>query len=286
VVRRIIETNADVIALQEASRRIPELTEALFLHGFDLVANTQNEALFARRSVLHQEAAAGPGCVRTTSVEKESKFPGWDKNRRHTSGADTYAWDETQQLWVTNYVQCPSKHRTVDQRAFGTVVLPHRRTVAWATLLDVRSGRHVTVATTHLTPGGSRSAARARTAEARALRSGMRARVAWGPIVYLGDFNTSRARGSDRVGAALSRSRLVDAYDQSTSFTKAWMSSSNGFERRPRREVRYGDHIDRIFVPKGVGVSDWRVVAPLRRGRNVTPMASDHHPVRATLQLP
>jgi endonuclease/exonuclease/phosphatase family metal-dependent hydrolase len=64
------------------------------------------------------------------------------------------------------------------------------------------------------------------------------------------------------------------------------MSSSNGFESRPRRDLRFGDHIDRIFVPRGVGVTDWQVVAPLRRGKNVRPIASDHHPVRVTVRLP
>jgi endonuclease/exonuclease/phosphatase family metal-dependent hydrolase len=77
-----------------------------------------------------------------------------------------------------------------------------------------------------------------------------------------------------------------DAHDESTSFSRSYASSANGFASRPRRSVRYGDHIDRIFVPAGLAVTDWEVVAPVRKGRNVRPIASDHHPVRATIVLP
>jgi endonuclease/exonuclease/phosphatase family metal-dependent hydrolase len=284
VLRRILESGADVIALQEATRRIPELTETLFVHGFDLVSSTQNEAVFARRGVLRLEAFIGPGCRRLTEAEKEAKFPAWDKQRPHTSGARTYTWDETLQRWVTNYVVCNVGSGTSRAQAFGTIVLPNGRTAAWASLLHVASGRNVTVASVHLSPGKSSAIAERRGKQARALTRVLRSRTA-GPKVVAGDFNSSRARGRDLPRRMLQRADYVDAYDQATTFSRSYVSSSNGLASKPRRSVRFGDHIDRIFVPSGLRVSDWAVIAPLLRGRNVRPMASDHSPIRVTVEL-
>ena len=67
----------------------------------------------------------------------------------------------------------------------------------------------------------------------------MKVSKARGPVIYAGDFNSSLARRGDPVGKVFARAGYVDAYQQSTSFTKAWLSSSNGFESRPRRDVRW-----------------------------------------------
>jgi hypothetical protein len=41
-----------------------------------------------------------------------------------------------------------------------------------------------------------------------------------------------------------------------------------------------------VFVPPGASVTGWRTVAPMRAGRYLTPMASDHNPVVLTVYLP
>lgn len=285
VVQRILESRADVVTLQEATKRIPELMDILYVHGFDLVANSQNEAIFARRDVFRREAYLGPGCRRDITADPATKWPDWDKQRSHNSGHLTFTWDEPMQRWVAIQVICSRKGSTSVPRSFGTIVLPDRRTAPWVSLLHVASGRNVTVVSAHLSPGRSSGTARVRDSQARVLGREVRRRTD-GPVIVTGDLNASRARGRDLPGKRLRRAGFVDAYDQATSFSKAYVSSSSGFASKPRRNVRYGDHIDRIFVPRGFRVSDWAVVAPLRRGRNVRPLASDHNPVRATVWLP
>ncbi|KQX76138.1 hypothetical protein ASD10_13710 [Aeromicrobium sp. Root472D3] len=232
IVRRVEETDADVVAVQELTGHGFDFGSQMSRRGFVQAAQTSNEVVLVRTS--------GPGAH-------------------------------------LQYVGDVENDGVV--RAAGAAS-------PWITMHDTVTGSPYTFVSVHLEAGTSRSAARARQRQARALIRGMAASAARGPVVYAGDFNSSRARRGDPVGRILARAGYTDAYQQSTSFTRAWMSSSNGFESRPRREVRYGDHIDRIFVPSGTAVSDWEVVAPLRHGRAVRPMASDHHPVRATLRLP
>ena len=153
----------------------------------------------------------------------------------------------------------------------------------WVTLFDRTSGLPYTFVSVHLMAGSSRKIQKHRARQTRALLDAMGRSEAEGPVIYAGDFNSSRARGSDLPRRELQRAGYVDAYDQAVSLSQSPVSSSNGFESAPRRDIRYGDHIDRIFVPSAFGVSDWAVVAPLRRGKNVRPIASDHHPVRATV---
>jgi endonuclease/exonuclease/phosphatase family metal-dependent hydrolase len=231
VIRRIMESDADVVTVQELTGHGSSLTSRMLRRGYVQVAQTSNDIVLVRTS--------GPGA----------------HLRHHGDTEDGVV------------------------RAAGAAS-------PWITMYDTATGNPYTFVSVHLESGTSRGAARARQRQAVALIQGMAASAAKGPVVYAGDVNSSRARGSDPVGRIFARAGHTDAYQQSTSLSRAWMSSSNGFESRPRREVRYGDHIDRIFVPAGTGVSDWAVVAPLRRGRNVRPMASDHHLVRATLRLP
>ena len=285
VVRRILASHADVVTLQEVSRRVPELVEMLAPHGFDLMSESGNEAIFGRRDAVRREVGVGPGCVRQEDRLHDNPRRGWVKGQSQIVGGTTWVWDELQQLWIGTSVYCKDDWRSWVPRPFGKLALPNDRSAAFASLLDIRSGRYVTVVTTHLTPGSSTRAARKRGEETKFLVDAWYARSTV-PVIYTGDLNSSRARGHDHPSGELAKGHMVDAYDRATSFSQAWISSSNGFAARPRRSVRYGDHIDRIFVPRGFGVSDWAVVAPLRRGRNVRPMASDHHPVRATLWLP
>lgn len=234
VVRRIVDSRADVVALQETTRRgrDTKLLGALRRQGFRLAHDTQNEM------VLYRMATVSPaGRVAST------------------------------------------------QLPWGTVVPGPATTAGWTTFDLLGTGKRFTVVSTHFTAGRSLAADRQRMREASRLLALMPGTRAEGPVLYSGDFNSSRARRGDGVGRVFRRAGYVDAYQQSVSHTKAWVSSSNGFAVRPLREPRYGDHIDRILVPASLAVSRWEVVAPLRHGKNVRPLASDHHPVRATVWL-
>lgn len=231
IVRRIVESDADVVAVQELTGHGFALNSQLTRYGYVQMAQTSNDIVLVRTS--------GPRA----------------RLRLHGDTEDGVV------------------------RAAGAAS-------PWITMYDTVTGNPYTFVSLHLEAGASRSAARSRKRQALAVIRGMKESAARGPVIFAGDVNSSLARRGDAAGRVFSGAGYVDAYQQSTSFSRAWMSSYNGFESRPRREVRYGDHIDRIFVPSGTAVSDWEVVAPQHHGRNVRPMASDHHPVRATLQLP
>lgn len=231
IVRRIMESGADVVAVQELWGHGFALDSELIDRGYTRLAMTNDSEVLVRMD--------GPG-----------------------------------------------SHLRIDGDTEDGVIHGHGAGSPWITVYDTATRRPYTFVSVHLESGRSRGAARTRQRQALSLIRGMEASEAKGPVIYAGDFNSSPARHDDNVGRVFARAGYVDAYQQSTSFRKAWMSSFNGFESRPRRNVRQGDHIDRLFVPAGVGVADWEVVAPLRRGRNVTPIASDHHLVRATVQLP
>jgi endonuclease/exonuclease/phosphatase family metal-dependent hydrolase len=230
ITRRIIESGADVVAVQELWGHGFSLGSDLIERGYVTVSSTNDATVLVRTS--------GPG-----------------SHLRHQG--------DTEDGIV---------------RGFGAGS-------PWITMYDTVTHQPYTFVSVHLESGTSRAAKRTRRRQAVALIQGMQASEAKGRVIYAGDFNISPARHDDNVGRVFARAGYIDAYQQSASFAKSWMSSSNGFESKPRRDVKYGDHIDRIFVPRGFGVSDWAVVAPLRRGRNVRPMASDHHPVRATVWL-
>jgi endonuclease/exonuclease/phosphatase family metal-dependent hydrolase len=285
VLRRILESRADVVTLQEVSGRIPDLTKKLGAHGLELIARSNNEAIFGRRGIVRREVPLGPGCYQEIDQLHENPHRAWDKGQQQVVGPTTWVWDQSQQLWIGTSVVCRRGGQSWVPGLSGKIDLPNGRSAVWASLLDMRSGRYVVVATTHLTNGSSSRAATKRREQTRILARAAEDN-ATAPIIYTGDFNSSHARQHDGPGRELAKRHAIDAYDQATSFTKAWVSSSNGLASTPRRSTRYADHIDRIFVPSGTRVSDWAVVAPLRRGKNLRPMASDHYPVRATVWLP
>lgn len=244
IMQRIDESDADLVALQEASGRVEELAHHLEPRGFALASASGSEALFYR-----------------TSRFALSQKPVQDGRSGELAPVS------------------------------GTWTLSESGTAAWALLKETRTGHAIVVGSVHLKNGKNETASAVRRTETRRLVDKARsvARENGLPrsrVVLAGDFNSTRNRPTDTPRWELEKYGWHDAYDRSASYTRPYLNSYNGWETTPRRSVRYGDHVDRVFLSDAVGSTKWRVVVKVADGKYVKPIASDHSPVRVTLYLP
>jgi len=106
-------------------------------------------------------------------------------------------------------------------------------------------------------------------------------------VVYAGDTNSSRTRTVDGPRLALAAKGYDDAYDVALRYrSHTQQNSAIGTSGTVRTSMTWGDHIDRVLVPRGVTVAAWKVDHRLAsRTRYATPLASDHDPVVVDLRL-
>jgi endonuclease/exonuclease/phosphatase family metal-dependent hydrolase len=168
----------------------------------------------------------------------------------------------------------------------GAGRLPRDKTFTWTALRDRQTSRQILVANTHLTHGGAKTMARVRRTQTTSLVKQVRRLAGGRPVVLAGDFNSDLTHPDDTVGALLGRAGYRDTYQGSAAYTRPYLNSFNGYDRSPRRNTRWGGHIDRIFTLGHFGATDWEVVARLEKGRYAGRWASDHNPVRVSLFLP
>lgn len=180
----------------------------------------------------------------------------------------------------------------------GTFTLSPAVTATWAALKEKSSGATYIFANAHLFHKGGASFDKQRREDTTELINGIRALNTGDlPVVYLGDWNSSLSHklspgGDDGPRTAFQAIGYADAYERSTRYRNPNLNSGNGFINPPRRSVRYGDHIDRIFIKNSsdpdVNVTSdyWWSVARFDGSNYATPWASDHNPVRASLLMP
>lgn len=285
IVQRVLASRADVIALQEVSGKVQRLADLLAPHGFVLPRSEtrrRDNVIFYRSSKLSVSTYPEPTCrIEPDRTLEEEIRPHWDKTQVYREHLREWTWDGA--VWIGRWVGCEGQVRA----NAGVIAGTRGASGVWADLRVNATGMRYTFTSVHLVNGRSQRASRARKEQMRRVMEWMETKVRMNvPIVYAGDFNSSRMRADDSPRKVLARTGYVDAFERSSTYSKAYVNSFNGYEARPRRDVRYGDHIDRIFIRGSMGASDWAVVAPLRRGRNVRPYASDHYAVRVTLWLP
>jgi hypothetical protein len=82
-------------------------------------------------------------------------------------------------------------------------------------------------------------------------------------------------------------SRYYDAYDLARKLSGQHTSSYNGFKSTPVVSVKWGNHIDKVWVdPWKVRVDSWSNFAKLdARGKMAQPIPSDHSPVVVDLRI-
>lgn len=287
IVQRIVDANADVVALQEVTGRADELATRLRDHGYASYTarlNKRNEAVYYRMSALELAVTteASTACV----VEP---YAGLD---------DTSAWrfprhfdEPTQQWysfatsgWFTEQKVCRDRQLPVEQE--GRISSPTGATAAWAALRLRSNGQTYMFVSAHLTHGPTTADARLRGRETRQLIANTEALAGAMPIIYMGDFNSYRGGpGNDPPRREMAKRGWVDAFDASATYSRPNVSSFNGWRAKVQTMKYWGGHIDRIFVRTSMGSTDWRIVAPTKNRRYVGAKASDHNPVRTTIVL-
>lgn len=287
IVQRIREAKVDIVTIQEGHRRVNALAERLARHGFTLAVTSGTEAVFYRASKLAPVLVpvTERECTWTTITPTEDTSS-WDTAQsphQDAAGAWWY-YDEQDRVWEREVEVC--RNVTTQVPRVGEYGLGGNATAAWATLRVKRTGKAYLFVSAHLTNGKSAKAARQRGTETRRLAKRAKATAGRIPIVFAGDFNSHRNRPNDAPRIELAKAGYHDTYDRSARYAKNYINSYNGYEKRPVRGIKYGDHVDHVFVNAKTGADRWAVVAPVRSGRNVRPIASDHNLVRVTVLLP
>jgi endonuclease/exonuclease/phosphatase family metal-dependent hydrolase len=283
VLAQIDRSRADVVALQEMGRRRYSMAGPLRARGYRQIGYDADDLLFYRASrfEIQVDASMRPVC-RDRPVDAGIDTSRWTPVMHDQRGASYIFVDDR---WFVSAGGCPLESVRVNAR-YGNPPIGHEAMLTYAILYDRLTGRTPVFMNTHLKNGKDRRAVRVRREQVATLLSQFSWIVGGRPVILMGDFNSDATRPDDGVGRALARAGLVDTYQNSTRYTRPYINSFNGFQRLPRRDERWGGHIDRVFTSAGVGATRWEVVARLAHGRYVGPRASDHNPVRVSLQLP
>lgn len=285
VVRRIMEADADVVALQEVTGRSGRLARRLATRGYAHYTNKskRDEAIYYRRAKLQLDLA--PRTVRRCGTEP------------YSGDADTASWrfprhfdTPTQQWYVYGPTGWYSEQEICQTRTFnvereGRIGSPTGATAAWAALRLRRTGTPYVFVSAHLSHGRGKADDRRRGRETRQLISRTQKIAGDDPIIFMGDFNSYRGSTVDLPRKAMAKAGWYDTYDRSTTYRQPFVNSLNRWKPRVTPARTWNGHIDRIFIRSSMGSSRWRVVAKISKRRAVGTLASDHHPVRATIYL-
>ncbi len=174
----------------------------------------------------------------------------------------------------------------------GSWHLGNSADAAWAHLTSLQTGTTYLFVSVHLTNGKGTAESDKRRVETAELVRQVKSQstVDTNRVVITGDFNSHRNRADDSPRKELERNGWFDTYDRSATYTYPRHNSYSGYTSTPTTSERYGDHVDHVFVQDGVGSTGWKTVHKFTkidgRYRYVTPLGSDHSPVRVTLYLP
>lgn len=172
----------------------------------------------------------------------------------------------------------------------ATIRLPNGRLATWAELRDRATGKHTIFVSAHISDQTGRAANARRRVETRSLMAQVdAANTNRSRVVYLGDFNSNKSRGhaGDTPARVMGSAGYLDAYDQARTLTRPNFNSATQGSRVPVRSYTHGDHVDKVWVRRGdgIGVLSWANINPVRSGRYVGPIGSDHCPILVRLRL-
>jgi endonuclease/exonuclease/phosphatase family metal-dependent hydrolase len=287
IVRRILDADVDVVAVQEITGKADKLAQRLRSHGYAHYTQRSrklDEAIYYRTSALEMGIASRP--VEACEVEP---YRGSDDTAtwrfpRHLD-ATTQQWYAFQGSgWFSEQPVCRTRQIAVEQE--GRIGSPTGATAAWAALRLKSTGKTYVFVSAHLTFGQTRSTGRLRGRETKQLIRGAKEFADGLPIIFLGDFNSYRGATDDPPRREMARQGWIDTFENSTTYTRPYVSSSNGWGTQVRTPTAWGGHIDRIFIRSSMGASNWKIVAKVNKRRYVGTRASDHNLVRATIHLP
>lgn len=164
----------------------------------------------------------------------------------------------------------------------------------WVEVRNLETGDHVVLASIHLRNDGANTNWDSLRYEQTQIlltniQTDINVRYPTGPrppIVLAGDFNSYRNRNFDGPRERLAQTGFDDVYDVAGSYlSPTYLSSYHGWRTAPDTSWRWGDHMDRVFVPAGAHATSWRTDEPLVNG-HYSQLLSDHAPVLASIRMP
>jgi endonuclease/exonuclease/phosphatase family metal-dependent hydrolase len=288
IVQRIMEANADVVAVQEVTRKADKLATRLAKHGYARYAaptRKVDEAIYFRTASV--DMAVTSERIDVCEVEPYAgggSTAAWHFPRHFDPATQRwYAFRTTG--WVTEERICRTREVPVEHE--GRIGSPTGATAVWAALRLKRNGQAYAFVSAHLSHGPTTAMGRLRGRETRQLIRSAEKVARSLPIIFMGDFNSYRGGpAGDPPRKEMAKRGWVDTYDASETYTRPYVSSFNGWRPRVDTMKHWGGHIDRIFIRSSMGSTSWRVVANTKKRRYIGTQASDHNLVRTTILLP
>ncbi|MCW2831644.1 MAG: hypothetical protein JWP31_2336 [Aeromicrobium sp.] len=175
----------------------------------------------------------------------------------------------------TSALDMPSGHIFLGRHAAGC------RYAVWGKLVDRATGRNVLAVDVHAVSGASDDVNADRAVEVRTLLDAVTTiNTTDMPVVFAGDFNSHKSRVPDVVTPIMHQFGYRNSFDLARTLNRQHHNSYNGFATSPRIGVKWGDHIDHVWVdPTRSRVDAWRNIVLIRDGRLVKPIPSDHSPI-------
>lgn len=157
----------------------------------------------------------------------------------------------------------------------------------WVKVREKTSQQEVVVVSAHLWNGADTAGDTRRGMETDLLADTVKATFPASPIVYAGDFNSTRSHARDAPLYRMYADGQDDAYDQAARYlSRPYRKSACGTSTTPRTSWRWGNHLDRVFAPARAHVATWEVDYRMDGSRYLAPLPSDHHPVLVSLLIP
>jgi endonuclease/exonuclease/phosphatase family metal-dependent hydrolase len=173
----------------------------------------------------------------------------------------------------------------------GSIELSAGKYAVWAELNDLAADNaRVIFVSVHLTSGkDSKFDLQRETETERLIASIERENPDGVPVIYAGDFNSNKSRPLDAPAKVFKGAGHYDSYDLATRLSRPNWNSAADFSsapEKPRKSFKWGDHVDRVFVPAGsTFVSNWASPAVMAGAKYDGPMPSDHKPVVVNIWL-
>jgi endonuclease/exonuclease/phosphatase family metal-dependent hydrolase len=208
--------------------------------------------------------------------------------------AQAYSYSAKRLFYKTSRFSVAS---TSQGRRAGEITLSSGKFAVWAELVDKTRGKHIIFVSVHTTPAFSKYALRGQ--EIQNLLRAMDGINYNGdlPVVYAGDFNSHKNRGTysekagfgsqDTVGRTFAAAGYYDSYDLARHLKRPNWNSYSAFKTTPTVSRTWGDHVDHVYiVPSQTNVYRWMNAALYSGSRYSTPIPSDHSAVMVTLYIP
>ncbi|MCD9200108.1 endonuclease/exonuclease/phosphatase family protein [Aeromicrobium wangtongii] len=288
IVQRIVDARADVVAIQEITRKADKLASRLAKHGYTRYAaptRKVDEAIYYRTAVADMAVTTEPEQVCEVEPYAGAEDTAAWRFPRHYDAASQRWYAFRTSSWTTEEPVCRERNAPVEHE--GRIGSPTGASAAWAALRLKRTGQTYVFVSAHLSHGRTAKDGRLRGRETKQLIRNAERIAGPLPIIFMGDFNSYRGGpAGDAPRKEMARAGWIDTFDASDTYTRPYVSSFNGWRPKVSTMKHWGGHIDRIFIRPSMGSTSWRVVAKTKKRRYVGVQASDHNAVRTTILLP